>query len=443
MSNAVPEGWVIATLNEFASVKGGKRLPKGKTFSSAQTKYPYVRVTDFKSGSVDTSRLRYVSESIRNQIKRYVISSDDLYISIAGTLGLVGEVPEVLDGALLTENAAKIVFNSNSNKTYFKYYLNSNEAQEHFNQAKGTGGGVPKLALFRIEDTLILCPPLPEQQKIATILTSVDEVIEKTQAQIDKLKDLKTAMMQTLLTNGVGTKPASADAALNNRTACRESCIPHTEFKDSPVGRIPKSWEVVTLRDVVIAKGLQTGPFGSQLHAHEYVENGVPVVMPKNMKSNRVSCKGIAQITAEKAATLSKHKVLSGDILFSRRGDIGRFALVEDVNEGSICGTGCLKARLNDSMSSSFFAAYLTLEYVVEWLINNSVGQTMLNLNTSILAALPVLKPPLEEQNKISSVITSIDMSITLKERKLLAQQNTKKALMQDLLTGKVRVKVD
>ncbi|WP_322619531.1 restriction endonuclease subunit S [Shewanella sp. YLB-07] len=104
------------------------------------------------------------------------------------------------------------------------------EAAEYSDQAKGTGGGVSKLALFRIEDTLVLNPPLPEQQKIAAILTSVDEVIEKTQAQIDNFKDLKTAMMQELLTRGVGVDGK-----------------PHIAFKDPLVGRIPISREVVSI----------------------------------------------------------------------------------------------------------------------------------------------------------------------------------------------------
>lgn len=446
MSNLVPEGWNPVKLSMLSEHITKGATPTTYGFGWEKSGIVFLRSECVKDSKFSLSGSEYISAEAHKSMKRSAIRGGDLLVSITGYIGQACILPMYIHEANMNQHIARIRVKDKDQAKYIMYHLNSEPQQREFRNIQ-TGQAYPQLSLKQIQDIEICFPPLPELQKIAAILTSVDEVIEKTQAQIDKLKDLKTAMMQELLlpseSGGVGTKPASADAALNNRTACRESYIPHTEFKDSPVGRIPKSWEVVTLRDVVIAKGLQTGPFGSQLHAHEYVENGVPVVMPKNMKSNRVSCKGIAQITAEKAATLSKHKVLSGDILFSRRGDIGRFALVEDVNEGSICGTGCLKARLNDSMSSSFFAAYLTLEYVVEWLINNSVGQTMLNLNTSILAALPVLKPPLEEQNKISSVITSIDMSITLKERKLLAQQNTKKALMQDLLTGKVRVKVD
>jgi type I restriction enzyme S subunit len=219
--------------------------------------------------------------------------------------------------------------------------------------------------------------------------------------------------------------------------------IGDTEFKDSPVGRIPVGWEITNLGSIVIPKGLQTGPFGSQLHAHEYVEWGVPVIMPKDMKGNRIDPNSIAHIPETRASQLDKHRVQQGELLFARRGDIGRFALVEKVNEGWVCGTGCLKARLSPSINPIFISCYLTLIPVIEWLNSNAVGQTMLNLNTSILADLPVILPPESEQKIIGDAISALDSSINSNFGKLASVVNIKKALMQDLLTGKVRVNVE
>ena len=271
-----------------------------------------------------------------------------------------------------------------------------------------------------LREKLFLTPPLPEQQKIATILSSVDDVIEKTHAQIDKLKDLKTGMMQELLTKGIG----------------------HTEFKDSPVGLIPAAWEVTHLGAVVMPKGIQTGPFGSQLHAHEYVDWGVPVVMPRDMKGNKIDPASVSHIPLERAVELDKHRVEVNDFLFARRGDIGRFALVDKSNEGWVCGTGCLKVRMKPSVNPIFMASYLTLKPVIEWLNLNAVGQTMLNLNTSILSDLPVVLPSEQEQTIIGEAIVSLDNKVALSSAKLDSLQIVKKALMQDLLTGKVRVKL-
>lgn len=303
---------------------------------------------------------------------------------------------------------------------YLARFCLSDEARIFF-MSSAKHSSMTTISQSDIAPLKVLLPPLPEQQKIAAILTSVDDVIESTQKQINKLKDLKTGMMQELLTKGIG----------------------HSEFKDSPVGRIPKAWEVLNLGQVTIAKGMQTGPFGSQLHSHEYVENGIPVVMPKDMKDQKIVSKTIAKITQEKADELGRHKLIKGDILFSRRGDVGRCVLVKPENEGWVCGTGCLKARLGDRIIPEYFICYLTLTNVVEWLINNSVGQTMLNLNTSILSELPVPVPTLEEQRLIANSMDALINSIDNKERKLEQLNSTKKALMQDLLTGKVRVKVN
>lgn len=442
MSNLVPEGWEIATLSEFASVKGGKRLPKGETFSPIKTKYPYVRVTDFKAGSVDIRGLRYVSESIREQIKRYVISSNDLYISIAGTLGLVGEIPEALDGALLTENAAKIVFNSNSNKTFFKYYLSSNEAQEHFNQAKGTGGGVPKLALFRIEDTLVLIPPLPEQQKIAAILTSVDEVIEKTQAQIDKLKDLKTAMMQTLLTNGVGTKQGTA--ANSNSVAGRKSYIPHTEFKDSPVGRIPKSWEVVPLSELITV--IESG--WSPLCEPAKAQTGSWCVL----KTTSVTWKGFDYLANKKLPDNLEPRpniqVVAEDILITRAGPADRVGVVVHVDycpQKVMLSDKIIRIKTNGRSTSKFLSLWLGGSFAQQYLSSRVSGlaSSQTNISQLILSKVPCVLPSLEEQIKIANSLSALDKRIKNVGLKLSGQINLKKALMQDLLTGKVRVKLD
>ena len=152
--------------------------------------------------------LRNVLPEDREKIKRYTISKDDLYISIAGTLGLVGTVPTELDNAQLTENAAKIVFKriSDIDKRYFACLLQSDLCQRQFFRSKGTGGGVPKLALFRIENTLVPLPSKDEQRKIADLLESIDTRIREATLKQRVLQNLKKALMQDLLTGKVRVK---------------------------------------------------------------------------------------------------------------------------------------------------------------------------------------------------------------------------------------------
>lgn len=111
---------------------------------------------------------------------------------------------------------------------------------------------------------------------------------------------------------------------------------------DPTLGEIPPHWEFTTLGEICKRGGgnVQTGPFGSQLHASDYVAVGVPSIMPVNIGENRLIEQGIARITEADANRLGKHRVIAGDIIYSRRGDVERRALVRPAQEGWFCGTG-------------------------------------------------------------------------------------------------------
>ena len=203
---------------------------------------------------------------------------------------------------------------------------------------------------------------------------------------------------------------------------------------------MPKDWKVVSLGEICSNK-LQTGPFGSQLHSHEYVENGIPVLMPKDLIDYKADLQSAAKITEERAKDLSKHILKNGDLLFSRRGDVARFALIDEKSEGSICGTGCLKARPNENHSPKFLAYFLQKDGVKKWLEQNAVGQTMLNMNTEILKELPLVSASSRrEEDKIAEILSTWDKAIEAVEKLIANSQQQKKALMQQLLTGKKRL---
>jgi len=202
----IPVGWEVVNVSDIGKVKGGKRMPKGRSFSETRTKYPYIRVSDFSNGSISLRNIKYVLSEDREKIKRYIISKNDLYISIAGSIGIVGTIPDILDGSQLTENAARIIIQDSMDKQYLKYLLQSDLCQSQFLQEKGTGGGVPKLALFRVEKTTIPCPSLPEQHEIGRIISSAVASIEAKQKKLAQTKSLKKSLMQDLLTGKVRVK---------------------------------------------------------------------------------------------------------------------------------------------------------------------------------------------------------------------------------------------
>ncbi len=186
--------WEMVRLEELVDVKGGKRLPKGESFSNEKTKHPYLRVVDFSNYSIDTTDLKYIHKEIHNQIKRYTISADDAFISIAGTIGLVGIIPEELNGANLTENAAKLVINdiSKLHPKYLVYVIASNIVQNQIRKLTHAVG-VPKLALARIKTIQIPFPSLSIQQDIVAQIEIEQEMVNTNKKLIEtfeqKVKD--------------------------------------------------------------------------------------------------------------------------------------------------------------------------------------------------------------------------------------------------------------
>jgi len=200
----VPERWEVVRLGEVATVKGGKRLPKGHRFSQHPTPFPYIRVTDFADWSVNLSDLKYLTPEDREKIKRYVITADDVYISIAGTIGLVGTIPDSLNGANLTENAARIIINDKQrlDKQYLVGFLASDRGQRQIN-ARATKTSQPKLALARIRQLPLALPPLVEQRRIAHILYVVNRKIKAEEQRKSALQALFRTMLHELMTGRV------------------------------------------------------------------------------------------------------------------------------------------------------------------------------------------------------------------------------------------------
>ena len=164
---------------------------------------------------------------------------------------------------------------------------------------------------------------------------------------------------------------------------------------------------------------VQTGPFGSQLHQSDYVDVGIPSIMPVNIGDRmNISTEKIVYITEEDAVRLSRYRVQNGDIVYSRRGDVEKCAYINESEEGWLCGTGCLRIRIDSAHADSKFVAYyLSTEDMKSWISNNAVGTTMPNLNSSILQQVPLSLPSLEEQKRIASILCSLDDKIDLLNR--------------------------
>jgi len=176
-------------------------------------------------------------------------------------------------------------------------------------------------------------------------------------------------------------------------------------------------WQTTTLQEFCSKPngGIQTGPFGSQLHRADYEDAGVPVIMPTNIQGGRLLKEGIARISEAKAEELKRHRVRLGDIIFSRRGEVDKCAVVTENEVDWLCGTGCLLARVDPKRADPRYLGYhISLPETRIWLQQNAVGLVMPNLNTGILERIPIRAPSRSEQEKIADVLASLDAKIDL-----------------------------
>ncbi len=194
-------------------------------------------------------------------------------------------------------------------------------------------------------------------------------------------------------------------------------------------------WRDTTLGQVCdeVEGVIQTGPFGSQLHESDYLPTGIPVVMPKDIIEGRIATESVARVSPEHVERLSKHKLRSGDIVYGRRGDIGRQALIRHDQEGWLCGTGCLRISLGEAVVSPVFLHYyLRQQDVIGWISNQAVGVTMPNLNTAILRSVPVRFPIPAVQRQIADILSAYDDLIENNTRRIHILEQQAQALYRE-----------
>ena len=178
---------------------------------------------------------------------------------------------------------------------------------------------------------------------------------------------------------------------------------------------------------------IRTGPFGSQLHESDYREEGTPVIMPKDIVEGKVSADSIARIGDEDVARLSQHVLKRGEIVYGRRGDIGRRALITEREAGWLCGTGCLRVSLGETvLDPQFLFYYLGQPRVIEAIAKQAVGATLPNLNTSIIRSIPITYPPLPTQRRIASILSAYDDLIENNTRRIKILEQMAQAIYRE-----------
>lgn len=420
----IPEGWKLTSFGEkdlFRIIGSG-------------IKHFYAEKEYYSTSSIDGNKVLFAEQLItyRNRPSRanmQPIENSVWFAKMKNTFKILKATKREIEEVILSTGFSGIE-STIVDCDYLMQILSSAE----FNSQKNLlaeGSTQEAVNNTKIRGIRFLLPNnKTEQTQIATILSKVDEAITQTEQLIAKYTRIKTGLMQDLLTKGIDE---------NGNIRSEET----HEFKDSPLGRIPKEWDVDSLGNIINSGNglIQTGPFGSQLHANEYVVEGIPVIMPQDIKSYGLDYLNIAKISNAKANSLKRHIVQENDIIFARRGDLSKCTYIPSLFKGAICGTGCLLIRLNKSELNPYWLELIYKHHTSQKEIDiSAVGSTMKNLNTTILSNLPIPKISLFEQIRVIDYLKKIQNTVDENTVQLSKLQSLKIGLMQDLLSGKVRV---
>ena len=396
----IPESWCWTTLGELCSIKGGKRLPKGKSFADTITPHIYIRVTDMKDHTVLLSSLKYIDEDVFAEIKNYTISSNDLYLTIAGTIGDVGFVPAELDGANLTENAAKLT-DIKCSKQYLMYVLMSSIAQNHF-CSRFHQVAQPKLSLETASSTLIPLPPYREQLRIAEELDRWLGVVVSVEDDLSELTNYVRKTKSKILDLAISGKLVPQDPDDEPAIELLKRINPDFEPCDnSHYENLPENWCLAKVKDVFVINPRNKAEDNT-------IAGFIPMTLIDDGYSNTFSYEKRQWGSIK---TGFSH-FADGDVAVAKISpclENRKSIVLRDLPNAIGAGTTELHVFRSSVVVPEYALYFFKSEYFISKCVgtfNGVVGQQRVGKN--IIEEIQIPIPPINEQTKIVSTIETI-----------------------------------
>ncbi|EIL6673278.1 restriction endonuclease subunit S, partial [Campylobacter coli] len=404
----LPQGWEVKKLEEIANIKGGKRLPKGENLLDNNTKFAYIRVADFQdNGTINLQNIKFINENTYNVLKNYKIYDDNLYISIAGTIGKSGIIPKELNGAILTENAVKLEYIQNNISNKFMYFFTLSNIFKTQIQTSTKIVAQPKLAITRLKQIQIPLPPLKEQERIVGILdesfAKIDESIKILEQDLLNLDELMQSALQKAF------NPLKDNAKENYK--------------------LPQGWEWKNLGEIA---NTSSGGTPSR-NKKEYWENG-NIKWLKSGELNDGYIDFIEENITEEAIKNSSAKIFQkGTLLIAMYGaTAGKLGILnlDSATNQAIC------AFLHKDKNIKFLEKFLFyfLFFLRDKIIKDSFGGAQPNINQTYIKNLQIPLPPIKEQEQIASHLDELSSHVKNLKQNYQAQIKDLQELKNSLL---------
>ncbi|EAK8012161.1 restriction endonuclease subunit S [Campylobacter coli] len=395
----LPQGWEVKKLEEIANIKGGKRLPKGENLLDNNTKFAYIRVADFQdNGTINLQNIKFINENTYNVLKNYKIYDDNLYISIAGTIGKSGIIPKELNGAILTENAVKLEYIQNNISNKFMYFFTLSNIFKTQIQTSTKIVAQPKLAITRLKQIQIPLPPLKEQERIVGILdesfAKIDESIKILEQNLLNLDELMQSALQKAF------NPLKDNAKENYK--------------------LPQSWEWKSLEEISenISAG---GDKPKNCTESKTAKNQIPVY------ANGVNNNGLVGYT-------DKATIIKPSLTISARETIGFVCIRKEPYFPIV--------RLISLIPCENILCLHYLYFCLNFFIAKGEGSSIPQLTIPKFKSLQIPLPPLKEQEQIAKHLDFVfEKTKALKElytKELKDYEELKQSLLNKAFKGEL-----
>ncbi|GAA2232334.1 restriction endonuclease subunit S [Kitasatospora cystarginea] len=401
----VPEGWIRVKLKDCGTWwSGGTPATEEPRFWGGDI--PWISAASLKDFRINDSDRR-VTRAGSMAGTKVVEPGTVLFVVRGMSLKKEFRVGVAQRGVAFGQDCKALLPHASIDGTFLGLALKARE-RDILAMVDEAGHGTGRLPTDLMERLEIAIPAdLAEQRRIVEVLDAFDEQVMSANRELAKWREVEAGF------------------------------VANTFKVDSHSG-----WQTPTVGALLGGGGeIQIGPFGSQLHSHEYATDGIPVVMPQDIIDGSISPDKIARVPIRKSRELARHLLVFGDVVLGRRGDLSRCAVVRAENEGWLCGTGCLRIRLGASrILPEWLAIAYTQDYCQRQIAASAVGSTMPNINSGIVKNLRVPVLPMEMQRRAISALNAQRVGLSAAELKVLQLMHAKQGLVDDLLSGSVRV---
>jgi type I restriction enzyme S subunit len=371
------QDWKVKEFSEVFNLQMGKTPSRDNSLYWENGLHKWVSISDLGSGKYIYSTKERISELGRVESKIKVVPQNTVIMSFKLSIGKVAITSEDM-----YTNEAIMAFHprnpDNLETEYIYYYLKGYKWGGSNRAVMGT-----TLNKASISSSQIIIPSRSIQKQIVKELDTLSEIIDNKKKQLAELDTLVQATFYEMFGDPVKNE---------------------------------KRWKSKKIKDF---SHIKIGPFGSALHAEDYVENGIPLVNPSHMNNGQIIHSLNKTISEKKSKELVAYLLKKDDVVIGRRGEIGRCAIVTEKEEGFICGTGSIFLRFFDYMDPLYFYFVFTSKPIVKNLLNEAKGATMLNLNSKIIGNVNIIVPPLSLQTQFAERVKAIEQQKALIEQSI------------------------